>query len=71
MNAGSSMTSCATLPIAACIRTLAAGRSFDEVTDHLIARVVAATARGRPPSLRRIQQRIDEAAAAGEDPVLH
>lgn len=53
------------------IRTIAAGRIFDEVSDRLIERVVAATAKGRPPSLRCIQQRIDEAAAVGQDPVLH
>lgn len=57
--------------LVAFIRTFAAGRIFDEVSDHLIARVVAAAARGRPPALRRIQQRIDEAATVGQDPVLH
>lgn len=53
------------------IRTLAAGRIFNEVTDRLIERVQTATAKGHPPSLRRIQQRIDEAATVGQDPVLH
>lgn len=53
------------------IRTLAAGRIFDAVTDRFIARVLAAAAKGRPPSLRRIQQLIDEAASVAQDPVLH
>ncbi|SLN47168.1 P-loop NTPase family protein [Pseudooctadecabacter jejudonensis] len=53
------------------IQTLATGRIFDEVTNRLIARVLAAVANGRPPSLRRISQLIDEAAAVSEDPVLH
>ena len=53
------------------IRTLAAGRLFDEVTDRLIARVLTAVSKGRPPSLRRIQQLINEVAAVGQDPVLH
>ena len=57
--------------LAALIRTLAAGRIFDEVADRLTARVLAATAKGRPPSLRRISQLIDEAAAVAHDPVLH
>jgi len=42
-----------------------------QITDRLIARVQTATAKGHPPSLRRIQQRIDEAATVGQDPVLH
>ncbi len=53
------------------IRILAAGCLFDEVTDRLIARVLAAVSKGRPPSLRRIQQLIDEAVAVAHDPVLH
>lgn len=53
------------------IRTLAAGRIFDEVTDRLIERALTAAAKGRPPSLRRIQQLIDEAASVAQDPVLH
>lgn len=53
------------------IRTLAAGRIFDEVADCLIGRVLAAVAKGQPPSLRRIQQLINEAAAVGQDSVLH
>lgn len=53
------------------IRKLSAGRVFDEVVDCLIARVQAVVSKGRPPSLRRIQQRIDEAAAVSQGPVLH
>ncbi len=53
------------------IRILAAGCLFDEVTDRLIARVQAAVSKGRPPSLRRIQQLIGEAVAVAHDPVLH
>ncbi|MEP3636756.1 MAG: AAA family ATPase [Paracoccaceae bacterium] len=50
---------------------LSAGRIFDEVADRLIARVLVAAAKGKPPSLRRIGQLIDEAAAVGQNPVLH
>jgi hypothetical protein len=37
----------------------------------LITRVATAVTNGHPPSLRRIQQLIDEAAAVAQDPVLH
>lgn len=53
------------------IRKLSAGRIYDEVADCLIARVLAAVTKGQPPSLRRIGQLIDKAAAAGQDPLLH
>ncbi|MEP3846071.1 MAG: hypothetical protein ABJM43_12100, partial [Paracoccaceae bacterium] len=53
------------------IRRLSTGRIFDEVTDRLITRVEAAVVAGQPPSLRRIGQLIDEAAAVAQDPVLH
>ena len=53
------------------IRKLSAGRVFDEVANCLITRVVMATSKGCPPSLRRIQQLIDEAAAVTQEPVLH
>jgi ATP-dependent Lon protease len=53
------------------IRKQSAGRLYDEVVDCLIARVEAAVAKGQPPSLRRIQQLIDEAAAVAQEPVLH
>jgi len=53
------------------IRTLCAGRIFDEVADCLITRVLAAVAAGQAPSLRRIGQLIDEAAAVVQDPVQH
>ncbi|MEO9517793.1 MAG: AAA family ATPase [Paracoccaceae bacterium] len=53
------------------IRRLSASRIFDEVADCLVARVVTATSKGHPPSLRRIQQLIDEAAAVTQNPVLH
>jgi MoxR-like ATPase len=53
------------------IRNQSAGRLYDEVVNCLIARVEAAVANGHPPSLRRIQQLIDEAAAVAQDPVLH
>jgi MoxR-like ATPase len=53
------------------IRKQSAGRLYDEVVDCLIARVEAAAAKGRPPTLRRIQQLIDEAAAVAQEPVLH
>ncbi|MGJ8598079.1 AAA family ATPase [Sulfitobacter sp.] len=53
------------------IRKQSAGRIYDEVVDCLITRVESAVANGHPPSLRRIQQLIDEAAAVAQDPVLH
>ncbi|EEB86337.1 AAA family ATPase [Roseobacter sp. GAI101] len=53
------------------IRTQSAGRLYDEVMDCLIARVETAVANGQPPSLRRIRQLIDEAAAMAQEPVLH
>ncbi|MEP3843858.1 MAG: hypothetical protein ABJM43_00730, partial [Paracoccaceae bacterium] len=53
------------------IRRLSTGRIFDEVANCLIARAVTATSKGHPPSVRRIQQLIDEAAAAADEPVLH
>jgi len=53
------------------IRKLSAGRIYDEVAECLITRVQTATSKGDPPSLRRIQQLIDEAAAVAQDPVLH
>ncbi|KEJ88570.1 AAA family ATPase [Sulfitobacter donghicola] len=53
------------------IRKQSAGRLYAEVVDCLIARVEAAVANGQRPSLRRIQQLIDEAAAVAQDPVLH
>lgn len=53
------------------IRKQSAGRLYDEVVEGLIARVEAAEANGQPPSLRRIQQLIDEAARVLADPVLH
>ncbi|MCF2905008.1 AAA family ATPase [Octadecabacter sp. CECT 8868] len=53
------------------IRKLSAGRVFDEVSNCLITRVVTAASKGNPPSLRRIQQLIDEAAAVTQEPVLH
>ncbi|MEP1768233.1 MAG: AAA family ATPase [Sulfitobacter sp.] len=53
------------------IRKQSAGRLYDEVVDCLIARVEAAVANGQPPSLRRIQQLIDQAAAVAQEPVLH
>jgi MoxR-like ATPase len=53
------------------IRKQSAGRVYDEVVDCLISRVATAVSKGHPPSLRRIQQLIDEAATVGENPVLH
>ena len=53
------------------IRKQSAGRIYDEVVDCLTSRVEAAVSNGDPPSLRRIQQLIDEAAAVVQDPVLH
>ncbi len=53
------------------IRKQSAGRIYDEVVDCLISRVATAVSNGHPPSLRRIQQLIDEAAAVAQDPVLH
>jgi MoxR-like ATPase len=53
------------------IRKQSAGRLYDEVVECLIARVEAAVANGHPPSLRRIQQFIDEAAAVAQEPMLH
>lgn len=53
------------------IHRLSAERVFDEVADCLITRVVTAASKGNPPSLRRIQQLIDEAAAVTQEPVLH
>jgi MoxR-like ATPase len=53
------------------IRKQSEGRIYDEVMGCLITRVEAALANGHPPSLRRIQQLIDEAAAVAQDPVLH
>ena len=53
------------------IRKLSAGRVFDEVAECLIKRVLTATSKGHPPSLRCIQQLIDEAAAVTQEPVLH
>lgn len=53
------------------IRKQSAGRLYDEVVDCLITRVATAVTKGQPPSLRRIQQLIDEAAAVAQDPVLH
>ena len=53
------------------IRRLSNGRVFDEVADCLIKRVAMARSKGQQPSLRRIQQLIDEAAAVTQEPVLH
>ncbi|MEQ6203337.1 AAA family ATPase [Sulfitobacter sp. HNIBRBA2951] len=53
------------------IRKQSAGRLYDEVVDCLITRVAIAITNGQSPSLRRIQQLIDEAAAAAQEPVLH
>ncbi len=53
------------------IRKQSAGRIFDEVVDCLIERVTVAVAKGHQPSLRRIQQLIDEAAAVSINPVMH
>ncbi|MEP1768239.1 MAG: AAA family ATPase [Sulfitobacter sp.] len=53
------------------IRKLSAGRIFDEVAECLIKRVLTATSKGHPPSLRCIQQLIDEAAAVTQEPVQH
>lgn len=57
--------------LAQLIREQSAGRLFEEVTDCLIARVSTDVSQGHPPSLRSIQQLIDEAAAVGQNPVLH
>ena len=53
------------------IRKQSAGRLYDEVVECLTARVESAVLKGRPPSLRRIQKLIDEAAAVTQEPVLH
>ena len=53
------------------IRKLTAGRVFDEVAECLIKRVLTAKSKGHPPSLRCIQQLIDEAVAVTQEPVLH
>lgn len=57
--------------LAELIRKQSEGRIYDEVVDCLIARVEAAVSKGRPPSLRRIQQLIDEASAVVKAPILH
>jgi len=53
------------------IRKQSAGRLYDEVVNCLISRVATAVSNGHPPSLRRIQQLIDEAAAVAQEPMLH
>lgn len=53
------------------IRKQSAGQLYDEVVDCLITRVATAVSNGNPPSLRRIQQLINEAAAVVQEPVLH
>ena len=57
--------------LAQLIREQSAGQLFDEVTECLIARVSTDVSKGRRPSLRRIGQLIDDAAAVGQNPVLH
>jgi len=57
--------------LAQLIRKQAAGKIFDEVADCLIKRLSTEASKGRPPSLRRIRQLIDEAAAVTDIPVLH
>jgi hypothetical protein len=57
--------------LAQLIRERSAGRVFDEVADCLIARLSTDVSQGRAPSLRRICQLIDEAAAVRQNPVLH
>lgn len=53
------------------IRKQSEGRIFDEVVERLIQRVSLSESKGRPMSLRRIQQLIDQAAAVSANPVLH
>jgi len=53
------------------IRAQASGRIFDEVADLLIERALKATSKGKQPTLRRLQQLIDEAADVSTAPVLH
>jgi MoxR-like ATPase len=57
--------------LAELIRKQSEGRIYDQVVDCLIARVEAAVSKGRPPSLRRIQQLIDEASVVVKAPILH
>lgn len=53
------------------IRYQAKGRIFDEVADLLVERALKATSKGRQPTLRRLQQLIDEAVDVSKAPVLH
>ena len=57
--------------LAQLIRAQASGRIFDEVADLLIERALKATSKGKQPTLRRLQQLIDEAADVSTAPVLH
>jgi hypothetical protein len=57
--------------LAQLIREQSAGRLYEEATECLIACVSTDVSKGRSPSLRRIGQLIDEAAAVTNSPVLH
>ena len=57
--------------LAQLIRAQASGRIFDEVADLLVGRALKASSKGKPPTLRRLQQLIDEAGDLTQAPLLH